>query len=161
MPIGGLPGMPPQPSQDDIDTTCVTPLPPVVRPLAAASTRLTYIRWSYLQHGVTRIMMNLQEGIDLQTVCGRPLRLRLAGLRDPLTLQTVHGHLHVSFRPAPPCCRRQRELTCVSQGRPQLLHIPKSRQLHPHPPSHRLLPAWWFVPLLRTPALPLGQHPLT
>lgn len=49
---------------------------------------------------------------------------------------------------------RQSELTCVSQGRPQLLHIPKSSQLHPHPPSHRLLPAWRFVLLLPACSLP-------
>lgn len=29
---------------------------------------LTFSRWNYLQHGITRIMTNLQEGIDLQTV---------------------------------------------------------------------------------------------
>jgi len=26
-------------------------------------------RWSYLQSGITKIMLNLQEGVDLQTVC--------------------------------------------------------------------------------------------
>ncbi|KAK4125459.1 Cullin-domain-containing protein [Parathielavia appendiculata] len=47
MPPAAPMGMPPQPVKDDIETT-----------------------WNYLQQGVTRIMMSLQEGIDLQTYMG-------------------------------------------------------------------------------------------
>ncbi|KAL2022578.1 hypothetical protein VTK56DRAFT_4922 [Thermocarpiscus australiensis] len=39
--------MPPQPVRDDIENT-----------------------WNYLQHGITRIMLNLQDGVDLQTYMG-------------------------------------------------------------------------------------------
>ncbi|KAK4130541.1 ubiquitin-protein ligase-like protein [Trichocladium antarcticum] len=46
MPPQAFMGMPPQP-KDDIETT-----------------------WNYLQQGITRIMLNLQEGIDLQTYMG-------------------------------------------------------------------------------------------
>ncbi|KAK4099330.1 Cullin-domain-containing protein [Parathielavia hyrcaniae] len=47
MPPAAPLGMPPQPAKDDIETT-----------------------WNYLQLGITRIMMSLQEGIDLQTYMG-------------------------------------------------------------------------------------------
>ncbi|EAQ87198.1 hypothetical protein CHGG_03817 [Chaetomium globosum CBS 148.51] len=47
MPAAGFSGMPMQPVKDDIDTT-----------------------WTYLQDGITMIMMNLQQGIDLQTYMG-------------------------------------------------------------------------------------------
>jgi cullin 1 len=47
MPAAGFSGMPLQPVKDDIDTT-----------------------WTYLQDGITMIMMNLQQGIDLQTYMG-------------------------------------------------------------------------------------------
>ncbi|KAL2258916.1 hypothetical protein VTK26DRAFT_7585 [Humicola hyalothermophila] len=47
MPPAALPSMPPQPRKDDIDST-----------------------WNYVQHGITRIMTNLQEGIDLATYMG-------------------------------------------------------------------------------------------
>ncbi|KAJ4294759.1 ubiquitin ligase (cullin) of SCF [Collariella sp. IMI 366227] len=47
MPSATMPAMPLQPMNDDIDTT-----------------------WNYLQYGVTRIMTNLQGGIDMNTYMG-------------------------------------------------------------------------------------------
>ncbi|KXX77857.1 Cullin-1 [Madurella mycetomatis] len=47
MPPAALPGMPSQPVRDDIDNT-----------------------WNYLQHGITRIMLHLREGLDLNAYMG-------------------------------------------------------------------------------------------
>ncbi|KAL2137251.1 hypothetical protein VTI74DRAFT_6462 [Chaetomium olivicolor] len=47
MPSVTLPGMPMQPIKEDIDTT-----------------------WNYLQYGISRIMTNLQDGIDMNTYMG-------------------------------------------------------------------------------------------
>jgi hypothetical protein len=64
MPSVVLAGMPQPGANEDIEATFVAAP-------NRASTRLrmlTCSSWNYLQHGITRIMNNLQDGLDLQTV---------------------------------------------------------------------------------------------
>lgn len=47
-------------------------------------------RWAYLEAGISKIMIDLQSGIDMNTVSEHP------GLaRNTLTLWAVHGCLYV------------------------------------------------------------------
>jgi hypothetical protein len=47
-------------------------------------------RWAYLEAGISKIMIDLQSGIDMNTVSEHP------GLaRNALTLWAVHGRLYV------------------------------------------------------------------
>lgn len=55
--------MPPVPNREDLEATSVISLSHAVE-----ATLLTLCRWQYLQTGVEKIMINLQDGIDMQTV---------------------------------------------------------------------------------------------
>ena len=50
----------------------LAPLPCLVLE-APVRAQLTRSRWKYLEAGISKIMINLQEGIDMQTVCTLPI----------------------------------------------------------------------------------------
>src|SRR5438105_15862383 len=50
-----------------------TAVPALPRARLGPFPSLIFHRWNYLQQGITRIMLNLQDGVDLQTVCAPAL----------------------------------------------------------------------------------------
>lgn len=58
--------MPPQPNREDIDATYAYAPTTLLRPMAAL---LIPHSWEYLQLGITKIMTNLQDGMDMTAVC--------------------------------------------------------------------------------------------
>lgn len=90
---------------------------------------LTFGRWNYLQGGITKIMNNLQDGLDMVTVSTTPAPVGPA--RDSLltwcpnsTWESTRTFVHISPKVSP-----SHTADRIQQGRPQLLHIAKSRRV--------------------------------
>lgn len=77
--------------------------------LSGVGILLTGCSWGYLQAGISRIMLNLQDGIDMQTVSWARKAEQTISLPSLSILNSdandipwaVYGSLHVSSRPRP------------------------------------------------------------
>ena len=59
--------MPPMPNREDIGATCVVLRLP---PRHASVREADCCRWTYLEAGITRVMNDLRQGIDMQMYMG-------------------------------------------------------------------------------------------
>ena len=63
--------MPPVPNRDDLDATCVSWTALMTSPHIEKMMMLIFdVRWEFLEVGVTKIMLNLQDGLDRTAVGG-------------------------------------------------------------------------------------------
>jgi len=59
---------------------------------------LLIFRWTFLEKGINSVMLNLDQGVDMKTVCSKSFLILSEHVMLTETLfSTVHGLIHVRY----------------------------------------------------------------